>query len=440
MSELLDPFTLKINSSRSLNYQVASLLLYQDVFQNPLGMSFLQLLNSLHHGENLGNSQTGGIACLQAYGQWFRALAATNQTWQEFIIQRILLSDNPFSRQVQIQDGDRISPDLLEAVKHDLRVLQRLYQCSPQQISQWVKTASQASFEPITWQVTPSPNERHLFSDFSHWDEAIAPLADHYRHHGTGLFAQYRGFQWQDQGLQGIAHPDPITLEDLAGYEEQKAQVVQNTEFLLAGWRSLDLLLYGGRGTGKSSLIKALLSAFGDRGLRLIEVSKAQLHHLPRIVEQLRPLPQKFIIFVDDLSFEEDDDDFKALKVILEGSLSHKPKNVVVYATSNRRHLIREFFQDRPQPRDAEEVHQWDTVQEKLSFSDRFGRTITFGPANQDTYLKIIHHLAAKEGLTLGKEDLEFRAKQWAHRHNGRSGRSARQFIHFLKAELHSSP
>jgi predicted AAA+ superfamily ATPase len=152
-------------------------------------------------------------------------------------------------------------------------------------------------------------------------------------------------------------------------------------------------------------------------------------------VEQLRGVPQKFIIFVDDLSFEEDDDAFKALKVVLEGNLTARPQNVIVYATTNRRHLIREFFADRPSLKNNEEVHAWDTMQEKLSFSDRFGLTLTFDTADQNTYLQIVRHLAAQAEIDINQEDLEYQALQWATRHNGRSGRTARQFIDFLKAD-----
>ncbi|MEO0489882.1 MAG: ATP-binding protein, partial [Cyanobacteria bacterium J06659_2] len=170
--------------------------------------------------------------------------------------------------------------------------------------------------------------------------------------------------------------------------------------------------------------------------LRLIEVPKAHLSHLPHIIGTISRVPQKFIIFVDDLSFEEDDEAFKALKVVLEGSVTARPQNVVVYATSNRRHLIREFFGDRPRPSDADEIHNWDTVQEKLSFSDRFGLTLTFEPADQSTYLEIVRHLAAQAQLNISPEDLEYRSLQWATRRNGRSGRTARQFIDYLTAEL----
>ena len=203
----------------------------------------------------------------------------------------------------------------------------------------------------------------------------------------------------------------------------------------MSGQLALNVLLYGSRGSGKSSLVKALLNEYVERNLRLIEVAKSELKHLPQIVEQLRNKPQKFIVFVDDLSFEEDDDAFKALKVDLEGSLTARPTNVVVYATSNRRHLIREFFADRPRPQDSDEVNSWDTVQEKLSFSDRFGLTLTFEPASQNAYLQIVQHLVKLANIVISTEELNFQALQWATRHNGRSGRTARQFVDFLRAE-----
>jgi predicted AAA+ superfamily ATPase len=252
----------------------------------------------------------------------------------------------------------------------------------------------------------------------------------------VGLFAEYRAFRWQDGQFFGISYPDPIQLNTLVGYEWQRDALLKNTEFLLSGETALHVLLYGSRGSGKSSLVKALLNEYQERHLRLLEVAKSDLKDLPKIVEQLRGLPQKFIIFVDDLSFEEDDDAFKELKVVLEGNLTARPQNVVVYATSNRRHLIREFFGDRPAPKDSEEIHAWDTMQEKLSFSDRFGLTLTFEPADQQTYLTIIRHLAAQAKINISPEDLEYQALQWATRHNGRSGRTARQFIDFLKADI----
>ena len=421
--------------SKFLLQQTASLLVYQSVLQNSVGEAYINLLNNLYTFSSETNiNRPTSITCLQAYSNWFKALAEINLSWQDYLIQQILLDDNPFSQRIQTLSLEEISPSLIEAAKHDLTILQRIYQCHTEQIVKSVQKSSQYPDTIIPWQQTNSiPCFLHQQEK---WSEALKELAIHYRKNGTGIFARYRALTWQNEQLRGIACPDPIILEEIVGYESQKEAIIKNTEFLLAGYSALNVLLYGSRGSGKSSLVKALLSEYSDRGLRLIEVTKSQLQHLPQIVAQIRDIPQKFIIFVDDLSFEEDDDAFKALKVVLEGNVTAKANNTVVYATSNRRHLIREFFADRPRPQDSDEIHNWDTVQEKLSFSDRFGLTLTFEPINQDTYLKIIHHLSQRIGIAIAKEELEFRAKQWATRHNGRSGRTARQFINYLQAEI----
>jgi hypothetical protein len=312
--------------------------------------------------------------------------------------------------------------------------LQRLHNLEPSQVSQWVQTVGELATPPIAWAVDPAKPPFQFEPDIS-WAEALPALAQHYRQHGVGKLAQYQAFTWQQGDLRGISDPDPIQLSQLTAYDQPRQQLIQNTLALLQGYPALNVLLYGSRGAGKSSLVKALLNEYGSQGLRLVEVAKTELYHLPQIVDRLRIAPQKFIIFVDDLSFEEDDDAFKALKVVLEGSVTARPPNVVVYATSNRRHLVREYFSDRPRPSDQDEIQAWDTLQEKLSFSDRFGLTLTFEPADQPTYLAIVNHLAQQAGLTLSEEELTAKALQWATRHNGRSGRTARQFIDWLTAE-----
>jgi predicted AAA+ superfamily ATPase len=323
----------------------------------------------------------------------------------------------------------------VEAVCADLTSLESLYQLDPQQVATWVAEVGELPRVPVVWRISsPSPTAFSFPPDLA-WLESLPALAHHYRCHGVGVLARYGALGWQGGQLRGIAHPDPIRLEQLAAYDRPRQQLIQNTEALLRGYRALNVLLYGSRGTGKSSLVKALLNHYRDQGLRLVEVPKVDLVALPQILETLRPAPQKFIIFVDDLSFEEDDDGFKALKVVLEGGVRARPDHVVVYATSNRRHLVREYFSDRPRPSDQDEVQAWDTVQEKLSFSDRFGLTLTFEPPDQPTYLAIVHHLAGQAGLPLEPEDLKAQALRWATQHNGRSGRSARQFIDWLRAQ-----
>lgn len=423
-------------SIQLLQTQTASLLLYQAVLTDEVGQAFLNLLQALRQLElmqSLRHSDIDDLGCLRAYGKFFKALAARNQTWQDYLITQVLTDDNPFTRQVQQTDLENLPPALVAAAKQDLLALQSLYQCTSEQLSQWVQSAAQLNVAPVSW--TDNKEARDVLPS-ANWANSVAELAAYYRKKGTGIFAKYQALRWQDGQLIGILHPDPVRLNQLVGYEYQRDTLLKNTEFLVAGYSALHVLLYGSRGSGKSSLVKGLLNQYGDNNLRLVEVAKSDLRDLPVIVEKLRDVPQKFIIFVDDLSFEEDDDAFKALKVVLEGNLTARPQNVVVYATSNRRHLIREFFGDRPRPSNNEEVHAWDTVQEKLSFSDRFGLTLTFEPANQSTYVNIVRHLANSAAIALSPEDLEYRALQWATRHNGRSGRTARQFIDFLQAEL----
>ncbi|AFY41240.1 ATP-binding protein [Nostoc sp. PCC 7107] len=416
-----------------LQRQTASLLLYQSVLQSEAAIAFMELLQAIRY------TDADARGCLQAYGNYFHALAARNQNWEDHLISQILLCENPFSRMAQQKDFSELPLTLIAAAQNDLQILQSLYECSTACLSEWVQTVAHLPVSPVVWYQEHhhlSSNTTLNLPDWEHWADAVEELAAYYQKFGVGLFAEYRALRWQSGQFVGIPYPDPIKLNTLVGYEWQRDALLKNTEFLLCGETALHVLLYGSRGSGKSSLVKALLNEYGERQLRVLEVGKSDLQDLPKIVEQLRGLPQKFIIFVDDLSFEEDDDAFKALKVVLEGNLTARPQNVVVFATSNRRHLIREYFADRPTPKDHEEIHAWDTMQEKLSFSDRFGLTLTFEPANQQTYLTIIRHLAAQAKINLSPEDLEYQALQWATRHNGRSGRTARQFIDFLKADI----
>jgi uncharacterized protein len=423
--------------------QAAALVLYQSVLTGTVGESLSYLWETLAHSYNR-------TACLQAYGKWFKTLAEIDLSWQEYLIEQILKDENPFSRQVQRQNFEDLPQVLLDAVRWDLRMLQSLYQLDSKWLGDRISslltlsdTSPPLPIVPPSWHKNPSTGLdryeieiRTKLATTEDWGALVEDLAAYYRRCGTGIFAEFKALRWQSGKLMGIKTPDPVQITSLCGYEWQKQELIKNTEFLLAGYPALNILLYGSRGSGKSSLVKGLLNRYSNRSLRLIEVPKSELQDLPQIVERLRDLPQKFIIFVDDLSFAEDDEAFKALKVVLEGSVTARPSNVVVYATSNRRHLVREFFADRPRPKDADEVQSWDTVQEKLSFSDRFGLTLTFEPADQNTYLEIVRHLAALAQIDIPIDNLEYEALQWATRHNGRSGRTARQFVDFLKADL----
>ncbi|MCI8296602.1 MAG: ATP-binding protein [Lachnospiraceae bacterium] len=273
-----------------------------------------------------------------------------------------------------------------------------------------------------------------------------AEVVQFYKEFGVGKFGLNKAFRILEkeeggylagQGGTRICRIEPITsiehiaLEDLVGYELQKKKLVENTEAFIEGRQANNCLLYGDAGTGKSSCIKAILNQYYDRGLRMIEVYKHQFKTLSDVLEQVKDRNYKFIIYMDDLSFEETELEYKYLKAIIEGGLGKKPSNVLIYATSNRRHLIRESFRDKKQLSD-DDIHANDTVQEKLSLVARFGITIYFGAPEPKEFKKIVQVLAAREEIAMEEEELLLKAHQWELSHGGPSGRTAAQFITYL--------
>ena len=245
---------------------------------------------------------------------------------------------------------------------------------------------------------------------------------------GYGLFASHRAFSMAPDGqLVPVRHPDPLRLSDLYGYEAEREKVVRNTRALLAGLPASNILLYGDAGTGKSSTVKAVANAYFDRGLRLIQIEKNLLQTIPSLLDELAESPLKFILFIDDLSFASNDSHFTALKTVLEGSVAARSRNVVVYATSNRRHLISETFGDRR----GDDIHLNDTLEEIASLSARFGMVITFGKPGRDLFTTLVLRLAEHSGLDLPEDVLIREAEAYAIRSGGRTPRAARQFVEF---------
>ncbi len=264
-------------------------------------------------------------------------------------------------------------------------------------------------------------------------EDLLQQLLERYRDHGAGAAARYPALRWQGGVLHGIPHPAMADASALVGVDDQLARLFTNTEALLAGAPAHNALLYGPRGSGKSTAVRSLLPRYAERGLRLVELAGGELQTLPEVVQRLRALPQRFVLYVDDLSFEHDDRRYHPLKTLLEGSLTARPGNVVLYATSNRRHLLRERLSERPQPGEDDDVHAWDTHNERLALADRFGLTLTFPSASQRRYLEIVEALAARE--VVGGSDLRERAVRFADWGNGYSGRTARQFIDAIVQE-----
>ena len=265
-------------------------------------------------------------------------------------------------------------------------------------------------------------------------------VTDFYKAYGVGMFGLNKAFRIVhptngDMQFVPINNTEDVRLDDLIGYEIQKQKIVENTEAFVAGRKANNALLFGDSGTGKSTTIKAIINEYYDQGLRMIEIYKHQFQDLSQVISQIKNRNYRFIIYMDDLSFEEFETEYKYLKAVIEGGLEIKPDNVLIYATSNRRHLIRETWTDRTDLENNNGMHKSDTMQEKLSLVNRFGVTINYSKPSQKEYFQIVVGLAEKNGIHMTEEELCAEANKWELSHGGISGRTAQQFINYLSGK-----
>ncbi len=373
---------------------------------------------------------------LAAYALLVRALSERGAPdLKTALAEDLLWTESPLSRALQHLEVQHLEvpSGLRAAVQQDLDTLLTLTS------RDWQAEASRAVGRPLPPLKALAPPSAHeqvaellsLGAADAAW--LLERLVDTYRRHGAGPLARFEAFRWTPAGLVGIAHPVTTHMDRLVGLERQVTRLHANTLAFLSGKPAQHTLLYGPRGSGKSTAVRGLLKHYVAAGLRLVELGPADVNILPELVEQLRFRPHHYLVFVDDLSFEAGDTGYQPLKTLLEGSLTERPHNVLLVATSNRRHLVREGFKDRPDPLD-DDVHAWDTQNERLALADRFGLTITFPDATQQRYLDIVRGLAEQGGVTAA--DLEERALRFAEWGNGYSGRTAQQFLDALRAEV----
>lgn len=337
---------------------------------------------------------------------------------------------NLAAQTTELSDGN-IGPSLHEAFTHDIALLDSILSTLPGTML-GVKLLD--DYTPTTAGTNEAFDTLFDLLEKSHTPEETADaLLTYYRRYGYGDIASYRAFRWdKKRQLVGIQHYEPMRLADLIGCESQKEQLVGNTLAFVQGKPANNTLLVGARGTGKSSSVKALANEYYSLGLRLLQLTKPQLVELPQIMEALRRFAsKKFIIFLDDLSFEEFEVEYKYLKSAIEGGVEARPENVLIYATSNRRHIIKETWRDREDTQ--EELYRNDSVNETISLSDRFGLIINYLSPNQQDYLAIIDHSLRQKGIQLEPEELRIQGLRWEATHSGRSGRVAQQFVtHYL--------
>lgn len=363
---------------------------------------------------------------IELQSAFFRELSKCDSL-KAHISELILTNDNVFTKAACAGKVGELSISIINAVKSDLQKLEEISSLTAHDVLDTVEDedVKQILLTMPGWEVGKAVSP--LDND---WDKSIDKLAEYCVQNGYGIYAKSSAFNWRDEELCPIAYADAITLGDLKNYEIQRQQVIDNTENFISGNPANNVLLYGDRGTGKSSTVHAILNEYKDRGLRMIEIPKSAVSELAYIRELVADSPLKFIIYIDDLSFDSNDNSFKELKASLEGSLSGKQPNTLIYATSNRRHLIKENFSDRDN-----DVNKSDTMQEQLSLSDRFGLTITFLNPDKKDYLDIVEKIAVDRGLDIrvDMDELCFKAERWATRRGGRSPRCAKQFIDYVE-------
>ena len=361
--------------------------------------------------------------------------------WHCYLTNLLVNNENTYSRSTEIRG--QINGTVNDAVLHDIVIFKELYDSDSTDMTD----ALSLDAMNLVFEYKASTEESKVYNDrirrricdlaeTFHNDNTPTQMKDSltqfYREYGVGRFGLHKAFRvshgTDDEvnivPILNIAH---VKLDDLVGYDIAKQKLIENTEAFVSGRRANNCLLYGDAGTGKSSSIKAIANMYYDRGLRIIEIYKHQFKDLNDVIAQIKNRNYKFIIYMDDLSFEEFEVEYKYLKAVIEGGLEKKPKNVLIYATSNRRHLVNERFSDRD---DA--LHKSDTMQEKLSLVSRFGCTIYFGLPEKKEYQEIVLELAGREGIDMDKEELLLEANKWEVAHGGRSGRCARQFIDYL--------
>lgn len=391
-----------------LSLQLHSLTVFRSLLQNPVLAALIRYIDL---------PETSPLTCrIDAYCTFVAVLYQTDEADWFTYVQRLALDDE--NVYIQIAGSGKQPPAYLQqALQAELVILQRVASLTPEQLR------------------SPLSYDGYL-PDFSAGSgdllKAYAYRAANVGRYGYGMYARYSMFYVsEDSRIVPVQNPDPISLNQLIEYKRERQLIINNTRALLSGKPAANILLTGDAGTGKSSTIKAVVNDLREEGLRIVEVRKDQLRYLPVLLDALTKNPLKFILFIDDLSFQKNDDDFSALKAVLEGSVSYKSSNVVIYATSNRRHLVKETFDDR----EGNDIHRNDTMQEILSLSDRFGLQITFQRPDKETYLSIVGHLARQAGIQKPQAELELAAERFALQRGNRSARAARQFVDLLIAD-----
>ena len=368
--------------------------------------------------------------------------------WHNYLTFLLMMSENPFSMTCEKVGASEGSVNGL--VQNDFRIFKELfhYDFAPIEKDLGISCFTQISNykaihkKDLMYNKNVSEKVRSLskkLEEAKDEKEFFDAVTGFYKDYGVGMFGLNKAFRIDEKPQGGIDfrpinNMDMVMLDDLVGYEIQKKKLVDNTEAFVQGKKANNVLLFGDSGTGKSTSIKAIVNQYYNDGLRMIEIYKHQFKYLSTVIAEIKNRNYKFIIYMDDLSFEEFEIEYKFLKAVIEGGVETKPDNILIYATSNRRHLIKESWNDRNDQDNSNDRHHSDTVEEKLSLVNRFGVTINYSKPTQKEYFDIVINLARRAGVTLSDEELKAEANKWELSHGGISGRTAEQFVTYIAA------
>ena len=387
-----------------INMKIRSFVVFNNVLEDNVMKAFLNMIDI---------KEKSDIKKVEEYSNFTRKLFEKSENFSDYIWKLIIFNENIYVH--KLASKEIISNMLAQCVKHELQTLQDIATITSQDI--------RSEIEYNGFMAEWSINTEYDFNKM--YEERMEKLFTV----GYGIYSNNIMFTYDNGKVAPVKYPDNIRLSSHIGYERERKRIIDNTYAFIKGKPAANVLLYGDAGTGKSSTVKAIVNEYANEGLRMIEVRKGDLLEIPKLIQELANNPLKFILFIDDLSFSKNNEEIGALKAILEGSVTAKTSNVVIYATSNRRHLVQESFSERQ----GDDIHRNETIQEQISLSDRFGLSICFSKPNKKEYLDIIHGLL-EEYKVKKIENVDMLAEQHAMSRGGRSGRIARQFVEYLKS------
>ena len=429
---------------------IAKLIMYGDIDEDCILYQMGEIFREFEEG-----TQSNAVLIRKVYTQIKRLLTVATDfgfdqnLWHNYLAYFLITNENPFSitcEKIGANDGS-----VNHFARNDFAAIKNLFEYDFSEIEKslgidcFTQISNYRAIEKkeLMYNKNVSEKVQALSSRMEQAEDVegfFTAVTEFYRDYGVGMFGLNKAFRIQDRTdsklvFLPINNMDKVMLSDLVGYEIQKKKLVDNTRAFVEGKKANNVLLFGDSGTGKSTSIKAIVNEFYDQGLRMIEIYKHQFKDLSNVIAAVKNRNYKFIIYMDDLSFEEFEIEYKFLKAVIEGGVETKPDNILIYATSNRRHLIRETWSDRNDVQQDEGMHRSDTMQEKLSLVNRFGVTINYSKPSQKEYFDIVIHLAAKAGIKMSEDELKAEANKWELSHGGISGRTAQQFIYYLQGQ-----